>query len=147
MRKIFGEVSMKLSKHEIQKLEDYWMNLDEYKIKLRHRERDLIDAWQETDSNIGGGKSVHISDVTGNKATILADDVMYQNLKRIVNTIETMLNELDEDQEVIVQMKYLAKQEAYEWQHIADQLGMSVQRVLRKRNNLIDETAKRLGWV
>jgi len=138
---------MKLSKHEIQKLEDYWINLNEYKIKLRHRERDLLEAWQETDVNTGGGKGAHISDTTGNKACILADDLMYQNLKRIVHTIEAMLKELDEDQEVIVNMKYLSNKEAYEWQHIADELGMSVQRVLRKRNNLIDETAKRLGWV
>ncbi len=42
--------------------------------------------------------------------------------------------------------RYIDKQEAYEWQHVADKLYMSVQRVLRKRNMLIDEKAKRLGW-
>ena len=77
----------KLSRHDIQKLEDYWINLEDYKRQLRHRERDLIEGWCETDTNIGGGKSNRISDTTGNRATILADDVMLQNLKRIVHTI------------------------------------------------------------
>lgn len=138
---------MKLSKHDIQKLEDYWINIEDYKRQMRHRERDLLEGWCETDTNIGGGKSNRISDTTGNKAMILADDVMFQNLKRIVNTIDAMYTELDDDQKTIVDMRYWDKnKECYEWQHIADTLYMSVQRVLRKRNALIDETARRLGW-
>lgn len=143
---MFGGIDVKLSKHDIQKLEDYWKNLDEYKTRLRHRERDLLEGWTETDINTGGGKGSHISDQTGNKAVVLADDLLYQTLKRIVNTIETMYQELDHDEKIIVDMKYLAKRESYEWRHIGDALNMSVQRVLRKRNNLIDETAQRLGY-
>jgi len=44
-------------------------------------------------------------------------------------------------------MRYFDKHEAYEWSHVTDKLYMSVQCVLRKRNMLIDETARRLGWV
>ncbi len=44
-------------------------------------------------------------------------------------------------------MRYFDKTECYEWQNIADKLYMSTYRVLRKRNALIDETARRLGWV
>lgn len=138
---------MKLSKYDIQKLESYWSNIAEYKTALRHRERDLLEGWVETDINIGGGKSNQISDVTGRNASILADDLIYQNLKRIVNTIETMYAELDEYQKTIVDMKYLEKEAVYEWKHVGDKLNWSVQRVLRLRNNLIDETAKRLGFV
>lgn len=138
---------MKLSRHDIQKLEDYWINLEDYKREMRHRERDLIEGWLESDTNIGGGKSNKISDTTGNKATILADDVMLQNLKRIVHTIESLYKELDNDQKTIVDMRYRDKQGDYEWKHIADELFMSQWQVLRKRNALIDETARRLGWV
>ena len=137
---------MKLSRHDIQKLEDYWINLQQYKKDLQFREWELINAYQETDTNIGGGKSNRISDTTGNKAIILAEDKKYQNLKDIVYTIESMYANLDHDQKTIVDMRYFDKSEMYEWQHIADELYMSVQRVLRKRNALIDETARRLGW-
>lgn len=138
---------MKLSRYDIQKLEDYWINLQQYKKDLKYREWELLNAHQEVDANIGGGKANRISDTTGNKAIILAGDMKYQNLKRIVNTIESMYKELDHDQKTIVNMRYFDKNEAYEWQHIADELYMSVQRVLRKRNMLIDETSNRLGFV
>ncbi|MER2254681.1 MAG: transcriptional regulator [Priestia megaterium] len=139
---------MKLSRHDIQKLEDYWINLEDYKRQMRHRERDLIEGWLESDTNIGGGKANRISDTTGNKATILADDVMLQNLKRIVHTIESLYKELDNDQKTIVDMRYWdQKNHCYEWEDIADRLYMSRNKVLRKRNALIKETAKRTGWV
>lgn len=137
---------MKLSRHDIQKLEDYWINLEDYKREMRHRERDLIEGWLESDTNIGGGKSNKISDTTGNKATILADDVKLQNLKRIVHTIEALYVELDDELKTIVDMRYRDKGGDFEWKHIADKLYMSQWQVLRKRNALIDETARRLGW-
>ncbi len=137
----------KLSRHDIQKLEDYWINLNEYKKQLRFREWELLNAHKETDCNVGGRRSSNISDTTAQKAIVLAEDTLYQNLKRIVSTIETLYEELDTDQRTIVDMRYRDKSECYEWQHIGDALYMSVQRVLRKRNALIDETARRLGWV
>lgn len=90
--------------------------------------------------SIGGGKSNRISDTTGNIAIILAEDKNYQHLKNIITTLEQLYKELDHDQKTIVDMRYFDKHEAYEWQHVADKLYMSVQRVLRKRNMLIDET-------
>lgn len=137
----------KLSTVQNKTIEEYWSSLDELKKQLRYREWELLNAHQETDTNIGGSKSNRISDTTGNKAIILAEDKNYQHLKNIITTLEQLYKELDHDQKTIVEMRYFDKQEAYEWSHVADKLYMSVQRVLRKRNMLIDETAKRLGWV
>ncbi|XRD24070.1 transcriptional regulator [Lysinibacillus fusiformis] len=136
----------KLSTVQNKTIEEYWSSLDELKKQMRYREWELLNAHQETDTNTGGGKSNRISDTTGNKAIILAEDKNYQHLKNIITTLEQLYKELDHDQKTIVDMRYFDKQEAYEWQHVADKLYMSVQRVLRKRNMLIDETAKRLGW-
>ena len=137
----------KFNDADLKKLEGYWSNLEQLKKDMRYREWELLHPYQETDANVGGSRSNHTSDTTGNRATLLAEDKEYQNLKNIVTTIENLYPELDDDQKIIVQMRYWDKKECYEWQHIADELYMSVQRVLRKRNNLIDETAKRLGWV
>lgn len=137
----------KLSAVQNKTIEEYWSSLDELKKQLRYREWELLNAYQETDTNIGGGKSNRISDTTGNKAIILAEDKNYQHLKNIITTLEQLYKELDHDQKTIVDMRYFDKHEAYEWSHVADKLYMSVQRVLRKRNMLIDETARRLGWV
>ena len=139
---------MKLSRHDIQKLEDYWIHLQQYKKDLQFREWELLNAYQEADTNIGGGKWNRISDTTSNKAIALAEDTKYQNLKRIVHTSECMYKELDYDQKTIVDMRYWdQKNNCYEWEDIADRLYMSRNKVLRKRNALINETAKRTGWV
>lgn len=137
----------KLSAVQNKAIEEYWSSLDNLKKQLRYREWELLNAYQETDTNIGGGKSNRISDTTGNKAIILAEDKNYQHLKNIITTLEQLYEELDHDQKTIVDMRYFDKKECYEWQNIADKLYMSTYRVLRKRNALIDETAKRLGWV
>ena len=135
----------KLSAIQNKAIEEYWSNLEELKKNLLYREWELLNAHNETDSNIGGGKSNRISDTTGNKAIILAEDKYYQHLKNIITTLEQFYQELDSDQKTIVDMRYFDKKECYEWQNIADKLYMSTYRVLRKRNALIDETARRLG--
>lgn len=136
----------KLSPVQNKTIEEFWMNIDDYRKQLKFREWELLEN-KNDDTNIGGGKSNQTSDTTAKKAIILAEDTRYQHLKNVVQTIEQLYEELDQDQKTIVRMRYWDKTECYEWQHIADELYMSVQRVLRKRNAIIDETAKRLGWV
>ena len=138
---------MKQSRQDIQKLEDYWINLEEYKKQLKYREWELLNPHQAEDTNIGGGKSNRISNTTEQKALTLSEDKLYQNLKQIVNVIEELYRELDNDSKTIVDMRYWCKNDFFEWEDIADRLFMSRHKVLRKRNLLINETAKRIGWV
>lgn len=137
----------KLSAVQNKAIEEYWLNIDQYRKDLKFREWELLEN-KKQDENIGGGKSNRISDTTANKAMILTNDERYQHLKKIIQAVEGTYHSLDDDQKTIVHMRYWDKgNNCYEWSHVADELYMSVQRVLRKRNALIDETAKRLGWV
>lgn len=70
-----------------------------------------------------------------------------RNLKEITKAIDTIYEDLDEDYRTIVQMRYWDKGEGYEWLEIADQLYMSTQKVLRKRNQLMKQTAELIGWI
>lgn len=136
-----------LSRSDIQIIERYWMEFDDYKKKLKYREWELLNEHIETDTNIGGGRSNKISNPTERKAIILAEDKLYQKLKDIVKTIEEVYSQLDDDLKTIVDMRYWdTEKNCYEWEEIADRLYMSRNKVLRKRNALIDETAKRLAW-
>lgn len=138
---------MQLNKVTVKQLEDYWINHDDYKKQLYYRELEVLHPYRESDSNIGGGKSNRTSDTTMVKAAVLTDDARYQHLKKIVNVVEGIYKELDDDQRTIVDMRYFEKDECYEWADVADRLYMSVQRVLRKRNRIIDRTAEQLGWM
>lgn len=137
---------LKFQKADIVKLESYWIEINEYRRMLRHRERDLLEGWREIDCNQGASKGNAISDTTGNKAILLADDILYQNLKRLVKAIEDIESELDSEQKVIVDMMY-RQNLGYTWDDVACELGVSRNKVLRKRNVIIDKTAERLGWI
>lgn len=135
----------KLTPVQNKTIEEFWSGLDELRKQLKFREWELLNPHQEHEQV--GSRGNKISDTTGNRAILLAEDDRYQHLQKIVNTIDKLYSELDNDQKTIVDMRYWDKgNNHYEWSHIGDELYMSVQRVLRKRNALIDETARRLGW-
>ncbi|HEY9570034.1 MAG TPA: transcriptional regulator [Metalysinibacillus sp.] len=136
-----------LEKYDLQKLESYWRDLNQLKKELKFREWELLEPYREQDTNIGGGKANTISDTTANKAILLAEDKKYNATKEIISTVEGIYAILDDDRKTIVQMRYWDKNNCYEWEDIADQLHMSRYRVLRLRNTIIDETARRLAWV
>ena len=136
---------MKLSRHDIQKLEDYWINLDQYKRDLKFREWELLNPHQE--NVMVGGRSSNISDTTGNKAILLAEDELYQNLQRIINGVERLYTTLDDDEKTIVDMRYRTKRGYNEWEDIAYELGYSRRKVLKIRDGIIDRTANEIKWV
>ncbi|MFM9535710.1 transcriptional regulator [Lysinibacillus sp. IITD104] len=135
-----------LSRSDIQTIERYWIELEQNKKKLKYREWELLHPHNEGGEMVGG-RSNAISDTTAKKAMLLANDDYYQNLKRIIKTVEDLYNELDEDMRTIVDMRYWDTDGCYEWEDIADKLYISRHKVLRKRNILIDKTAERIGWV
>ncbi|WP_339262046.1 transcriptional regulator [Lysinibacillus sp. FSL K6-3209] len=135
-----------LSRSEVQTIEKYWIDYEVYKKKLKFREWELLHPQNEQGEMVGG-RSNTISDTTAKKATVLANDAYYQNLKRIIKTVEDLYRDLDEDMRTIVDMRYWDKDGCYEWEDIADRLYISRHKVLRKRNILIDKTAERIGWV
>lgn len=136
-----------LTRIDIQKIEEYWMYHETNKKQLKFREWELLNPHKETEVDTGissGG----ISNTTQQKAFLLVEDKLYQNLKHIINVIDGMYHELDTETKTIVEMRYRDKEgNCYEWEEIADKLFLSRSKVLRKRNMLIDETAKRIGWV
>jgi RinA family phage transcriptional activator len=135
-----------LSRSEVQTIEKYWIDYEVYKKKLKYREWELLHPHNEQGELVGGSSNT-ISDTTAKKATVLASDAYYQNLKRIIKTVEDLYRDLDEDMRTIVDMRYWDKDGCYEWEDIADKLYISRHKVLRKRNILIDKTAERIGWV
>lgn len=135
----------KLSRYDIQKLEDYWINLDQYKRDLKFREWELLNPHQE--NIMVGGRSGKISDTTGNRAILLVEDDLYQNLQRIINGVEKLHDALDEDEKTIVDMRYRTKRGYNEWEDIAYELGYSRRKVLKIRDGIIDRTAIEIKWV
>lgn len=134
----------KLTSAQSKTIEEFWTNIQDYKKQLKFREWELLHPYQESETP--KTQNTQVTKPTENKAIILTQDERYQFLKKVVDTIEQLYTELDSDLKTIVDMRYWSD-DFYEWEEIADQLYMSRHKVLRKRNKLIDETAKRIGWV
>lgn len=103
---------------DIQKLESYWICYQDYKKELSKASKDEM-------------KSVY-----------------YKNLQTLVKAIEQLYEMFDEELRTIINMRYWDKSTAcHEWINVADELYMSVQRVLRKRNYIINCLANRIGYI
>lgn len=137
----------KLSAAQNKTIEEYWTNIKDYRKQLRFREWELTEN-KTIDTNIGGGKSNHISDTTANKAILLAEDERYQYLKKVIAVIECTLLSLDDELREFAEVRYLSEDSGYyDWEGIADELGINRSKAYKLRNKLVDETAKNLGWL
>lgn len=137
----------KLTTEESKTIEGYWLNIQQLRDDLKYRMWDLTEN-KTTDENIGGGKSNRISDPTAQKAMILADDVRYQFLKKRVDVVDHVYSSLDERMRNFVDARYFCGDANYiSWDTVAMKLGIAKQEAFKLRNKLIDETAKKIGWL
>lgn len=137
----------KLLTEENKTIEGYWMNIKQLRNDLKYREWELTEN-KSTDENIGGGKSNRISDTTARKAMILAEDKKYQNLKERVQAIDSVYSSLDTEMREFVEIRYFSDDAAYlDWEDVAVEIGITKSKAFKMRNKLIDETAKKIGWL
>ncbi|MCS4486374.1 transcriptional regulator [Staphylococcus americanisciuri] len=145
---------MKLGKADIPKLEEYWINYNNVKGQLAYRRYELL--YQPQDKNIGGGKPNLPRSPVENEVIKLHDDNKYRNLSAIVSAIEDVYNKATAEQKFIIEHRYWERDlTVYEWVDIAHELTkqrdddkiISRDAVLRLRNKIMRDTAKRIGWV
>lgn len=69
----------------------------------------------------------------------------YMNI--IIEGLTELYPTLDDDLQAIIQMKYFNKEECMEWEELADELGYSRSKTLRKRVVALNKTAEAIGFV
>ncbi|MGN5882736.1 transcriptional regulator [Staphylococcus simulans] len=145
---------MKLGKTDVPKLEEYWENISELRTQLNYRKYELL--YSPEDTNIGGGKNNLPGNPVQKEVIKLNDDHKYRNLKNTINAIDEVYTHATHEQKLIIQYRYWEKDLLiYEWEDIAHELSkqrkddkvMSKQSVLRMRNQIMRETADRIGWI
>lgn len=145
---------MKLSKLDLKKIEEYWENYNEMKGQLAYRRYELL--YQPQDTNIGRGKTNIVSSPIEREVVKLHEDDLYANLSKTISAIEDIYRCATYEQQEIVKFRYLDKDSlTYEWEDIAHELTkqrdddkvISVYSVLRLRRKLMEETARRIGYI
>lgn len=145
---------MNLGKADLPKLEEMWEKYDEMKGQLAYRRYEIL--YRSQDTNVGGGKSnLPISPVE-NEVIALHKDKTYRNLSESITAIDDVYRNATPEQKAVIQYRYWGKDELiYEWQDIAHELTkqrtddkiISRYAVIRIRNKVMQETAKRIGWI
>lgn len=137
-----------LNRHDIKKLEEYWINYNENIKQLKFREWELMSKNSDDENSGGGSNSVRqISKPTEQLAIRLLEDKLHQNLTTIIKVVEKLYKETDVDTRYIVDNRYwCANRDVMEWDDIAYELGYSRSKVLRIRNSLLDEMAELIGY-
>lgn len=137
-----------LNRHDIKKLEEYWINYSENIKQLKYREWELMSKNSDDQNSGGGSNSVRqISKPTEQTAIKILEDKLHQNLTTIIRVVEKLYKETDVDTRYIVDNRYwCANRDVMEWDDIAYELGYSRSKVLRIRNSLLDEMAELIGY-
>lgn len=145
---------MNLGKEDIPMLEKYWKDIDKIRGQLAYRRYELL--YSPRDTNVGGGKSNFPNSPVESEVIKLHEDNLYRNLKATIQAVEDVYRNATEEQQLIAQYRYWEKDLAiYEWEDIAHELTkqreddkiISRNATLRMRNQMMRETAKRIGWV
>jgi len=137
-----------LNRHDIKKLEEYWINYSENIKQLKFREWELMSKNSDDENSGGGSNSVRqISKPTEQLAIRILEDKLHQNLTTIIRVVEKLYKETDVDTRYVVDNRYwCANRDMMEWDDIAYELGYSRSKVLRIRNSLLDEMAELIGY-
>ena len=145
---------MNLGKEDIPKLEQFFRKYEDIKGQLLYRRYELL--YQPQDTNTGGGKSNLPSSPVENEIIELHKDDKYRNLQATITAVEDVYRNATPEQKAIIEYRYWEKDlTVYEWPDIAHELTkarkdnktISRDATLRMRNQLMRETAKRIGWV
>ncbi|MDW5471985.1 transcriptional regulator [Staphylococcus equorum] len=145
---------MKLCNADLKKVEEYWENLSSMRGQLAYRRYELL--YRQEDTNVGGGMSNIISSPIEREVVKLHEDELYINLSKTISTIEDVYNNATPEQQAIVNYRYWDKDLlVHEWDDIAHELTkqrkddkiISTHSVIRLRRKLLEETAKRIGYI
>lgn len=130
-------------KHAEAEWYNYYHTLKEI---ARLREEIMSPFRDETNENIGGGKSNIPGKPTERIATRLATNKKLGYLTEIVEAIEQVYNALPDDYKKLVRLKYWNKHNKLTWDMIADELHVSRRQAMRWRDEIIRATIELIGW-
>ncbi|MCY9713133.1 transcriptional regulator, partial [Paenibacillus larvae] len=98
------------------------------------------------DENVGGGRSNLPSDPTGEIAVLLTSHKKLEQLERIVNAIESVVEGLPEKKKEMIKLRYWTRPQTLTWEGVAQRIEKDRTTAIRWRNEIIREIANRIGW-
>lgn len=143
-----------LNTTDIKKLEEYFVNYEDLKMKKELRKLTLLK--KETDDNVGTKSTAAPQSPVENEVVKLSMDRHYNNIDTIIKAIDEVYKHSSDIEKTIIECRYWKRDyTAYEWEDIAEHLTrkrddsriISRNATLNARNKMLEEFAKLIGWV
>ncbi|KIL35858.1 RinA family phage transcriptional regulator [Cohnella kolymensis] len=99
-----------------------------------------------TPDNNGGGRSSLPSDPTGRTATLMVSHRRIEQMERIVEAIESVVDRLPKDKSDMIKMRYWARPQTLTWEGIALNLHISRRQIMNWRDDIIEAITDKIGW-
>lgn len=136
---------IKIKKGTFQHVESELYAYHETKKEIVRLKNDILYASALPDLT-GGGRGNLPGDPTGRAATLMVTHKTIQELERIIEAIESVVERLPEKKRELVKLKYWTKPQTLTWDGIAMRLDVSRRQAINWRDEIIYAVSERLGW-
>lgn len=112
--------------------------IERIRLEIMTRERP-----NDENSTIRSGR---IGDPTGQTATLLVTNRKLEQLERVVEAIESVVEKLSNEKKEMMRLWYWSLPRELTWDGVAMKLGKDRSTVIRWRNQIVYLIAEKMGW-
>jgi len=139
-------IETKLRRGTFQHVESELYAYHDTKKEIVRLKNEILHASPNYDENVGGGRSNLPGDPTGRTAVLLVTHRRIEQLERIVEAIESVVERLPEHKKQLVRLRYWDKPRMLTWDGIAMRLDVSRRTAMNWRDEIVYSIAEKLGW-
>jgi RinA family phage transcriptional activator len=138
-------IETKLRRGTFQHVESELYAYYETKKEIVHLKNEILHT-SAPPNEVGGSRGNTPGDPTGRTAVLLVTHRRIEQLERIVEAIESVVERLPEKKKRLVQLRYWDKPRTLTWDGIALRLDVSRATAIRWRDEIVYAIAEKLGW-
>jgi RinA family phage transcriptional activator len=137
---------IKLRRGTFQHVESELYAYHESRKEIVRLKNEILHASAPPNENVGGSRGNMPGDPTGRTAVLMVTYRRIEQLERIVDAIESVVERLPEKKKQLVKLRYWDKPRTLTWDGIALRLDVSRATAIRWRDEIVYAIAEKLGW-
>ncbi|MGN7470356.1 transcriptional regulator [Brevibacillus sp. SAFN-007a] len=136
----------KIRKGTFQHVESELYAYHETRKEIVRLKNEILYASGSTDENVGGGRGSLPGDPTSRTAILLSSHKKLEQLRNIVDAIESVVDRLTEDRKKLIRLRYWEKPQRLTWDGVAAELHVSRRTAMNWRDEIVRAIAEKIGW-
>ena len=138
-------IETKIKKGTFQHVESELYSYHDTKKEIVRLKNEIIYS-SPIDENVGGGRSNLPGDPTGRMAVLMVSHRKIEQLERIVDAIESVVERLPTEKKELIRLRYWTRPQLLTWDGIAERLHISRRQAFNWRDEVVYAVADKIGW-